>query len=772
VWEVVADGGLALMALQGHGAPVAAPAELPSRLPAAECARTGAPVWLPDRAAWTEQHPGAAAQLEAHGVHAAALVPLSIGRRCLGVVALTFRRERVVDPADRESARVLAEQCAVAMERARLLQATEDDRVVAERLRGVATALAGALDLDEVARVIVEEGRRAFGADAAIVAVRDGDVLRALAIEGYDEAVRDRLASIPLDAGLPLAHAVRTGEHVWLGSRDEWVRRGFRAPSPGLSGAAVAPLVVGGRIIGAVGFRFLRPERTFSSQEVDYLATLAAQCAQALDRARLHQAEHEMAETLQRSLLPSSLPERDHLVLAARYRPGTHGTEAGGDWYEVLDLPDGCVALVVGDVVGKGPSAAAVMGQLRSALAAYLLDGHAPGEALARLNRFAARVPGALATTAVCVVLDTTTGHARYSSAGHPSPVLRDREGTRLLESVGGPPLAAVADAAFPAGEVHLRPGACLLLFSDGLFERRQERLDDGLARLVEVVGGTPAEDVEGLADAVIAGMGAVHAFADDVALVAARLLPAPLALRRPALPAELAGIRSAARRWLREAGVRRAQADDLLIGLGEAASNAVEHAYGEGEPGEVEVSLGLRRGRLELRVRDHGSWRHSEIARVNGGRGLTLMRMVADEVVVDGGPAGTTVTMRARVADGPDVAGGDAASVAPALRGAGDGDPTRMRGEVDAEAVAVLREPLLQRAGEGGDVVVDLREVRYLGSSGVSLLVEVSHACEAAGGRLVVVATPGSLPRRVLALSAVDSVFAVRGEAPEHASR
>jgi len=773
LWDVTAEGRLSVVAVQGHGGyDAAGPENLPSRFAVHESARSGEAIWIGTRAEWIERHPDAAPGVDALGVRALALLPLTVAGRCLGVIALTFVQERLVDAADRESARVLAEQCALAMERARLLQATEDDRVVAERLRGVATALAGALDLGEVARVITEEGRRAFGADAAVVSVRDGEVLRALAVEGYEEGMRERLARMPLDAPFPLAHAVRTGEHVWLGSRDEWTRRGFGPPEEGLAGAAVAPLVVAGRTVGAIGFRFRDDEHVFSTREQDYLATLAAQCSQALDRARLHQAEHEVAETLQRSLLPSSLPELDGLALAARYRPGTLGTEAGGDWYDVLDLGGGSVALAVGDVVGKGPSAAAVMGQMCSALAAYLLDGHGPGEALARLNRFAGRIPGALATTCACVVLDTATGVARHSSAGHPAPVLRDAEGARSLDGVGGPPLAAVPDAEFPTAEVPLQPGACLLLFSDGLFERRQERLDDGLARLNALVSATACDDVEALADGVIAGMGAHHAFADDVALVAARLMPVPLRIRRPALPEELAGIRTAARRWLRQAGARRMQVDDLLIGLGEAASNAVEHAYGDGPVGDVEVSLALRGGGIELTVRDEGRWRHSEVARANGGRGLTLMRMVADEVAVDGGETGTTVRMRARLGGAADDADGhpDPAGEPPAP--AVDGDPTRLTGEVDGDAVAGLREPLLQRAAEGGDLVVDLREVRYLGSAGVSLLVEVSHACEAAGGRLVVVATLGSLPRRVLALSAVDSVFAVRADAPQTASR
>ena len=154
------------------------------------------------------------------------------------------------------------------------------------------------------------------------------------------------------------------------------------------------------------------------------LLALAEQCAQALDRARLYRAEHRVAETLQRSLLPQRLPQLPRLALAARYLPGAEGVQAGGDWYDVVELDEHRVAIAVGDVVGQGAAAAAVMGQLRSALAAALLQGHGPAAALELLDRFAARVPGARASTAACVTLDWTAGQVCWARAGHPPPLL------------------------------------------------------------------------------------------------------------------------------------------------------------------------------------------------------------------------------------------------------------------------------------------------------------------------------------------------------------
>ncbi|SOE03786.1 PP2C family protein-serine/threonine phosphatase [Blastococcus haudaquaticus] len=201
-----------------------------------------------------------------------------------------------------------------------------------------------------------------------------------------------------------------------------------------------------------------------------------------LDRARA-QFLTEVAVTLQRAVLgPTALPEG----FAVHYEPATGTLEVGGDWYDVIDLPDGRYGVVVGDVVGTGLSSAAIMGQLRSAGRALLLESRSPAHVLSALDRFAALVPGASVSTVFCAVIDPVTGILRYSSAGHVPGIVVDADGgTRLLEAAGSLPLDVVADLDRPEAEVELTPGSTVLLYTDGLVERRDEAIDEGIARAV-----------------------------------------------------------------------------------------------------------------------------------------------------------------------------------------------------------------------------------------------------------------------------------------------
>ena len=193
----------------------------------------------------------------------------------------------------------------------------------------------------------------------------------------------------------------------------------------------------------------------------------------------------DVAVTLQRAVLgPTSLPAG----FAVRYEPATGTLEVGGDWYDVVDLPGGRYGVVVGDVVGRGLAAAAVMGQLRSAGRALLLESHSPAHVLSALDRFAALVPGAAVSTVFCAVIDPRDGAVRYSSAGHPPAIVAQADGeTCFLEKASSLPLA-VADDERPEAEVILPPGSTLLLYTDGLVERRGEAMDEGMARASAVL--------------------------------------------------------------------------------------------------------------------------------------------------------------------------------------------------------------------------------------------------------------------------------------------
>jgi serine phosphatase RsbU (regulator of sigma subunit) len=217
-----------------------------------------------------------------------------------------------------------------------------------------------------------------------------------------------------------------------------------------------------------------------------------------LDRARA-QFFTEVAVTLQRAVLgPTVLPEG----FAVHYEPATGTLEVGGDWYDVVDLPDGGYGVVVGDVVGTGLSAAAVMGQLRSAGRALLLESRSPAHVLSALDRFAALIPAAVCSTVFCGVVDSRAGTLRYSGAGHPPAIVVDADGgSRLLQDACSLPLAVQENLQRPESEVALAPGSTLLLYTDGLIERRNEVLDEGIARAVDVLVEGRALPPEDLAD-------------------------------------------------------------------------------------------------------------------------------------------------------------------------------------------------------------------------------------------------------------------------------
>jgi serine phosphatase RsbU (regulator of sigma subunit)/CheY-like chemotaxis protein len=260
----------------------------------------------------------------------------------------------------------------------------------------------------------------------------------------------------------------------------------------------------------------------FTESDEVVLLQLAQLAAVAIENAERYALEHDIAETLQRSLLPDALPEVPGLELCARYQPGGPGTQVGGDWYDVFILDDARVALAVGDVAGRGPRAAAVMGQLRTAMRAYALQGLAPGDVLARLDRLLHILAPAAMATAAYLVLDAASGRLELALAGHPPPLLATTAGSAFLECDPNAPLGTVIDRPFASHAVQLEPGSLLLCYTDGLIEEPRSSLDDGLRRLAESVDPELGE-LDELCDAVLKAMVPAEG-ADDVALLAARL--------------------------------------------------------------------------------------------------------------------------------------------------------------------------------------------------------------------------------------------------------
>lgn len=391
----------------------------------------------------------------------------------------------------------------------------------------------------------------------------------------------------------------------------------------------------------------LAERRPFTPEDDVLLSVLAGRLGQGLHRVHQLDQQRETALALQHAILgPAFLP----VGFAVRYHPASRPLQVGGDWYDVVDLDDGRIAMIVGDCVGHDLAAATVMGQLRSACRALLLDNPSPGAALTGLDSFAARLPGARCTTVCCAVLSPDTGELVYSSAGHPPPILVGADGSRrLLDDARGFALALRSADPRPEARVTLPARATLLLYTDGLVERRRAPLDQGIGRAAGLIHDGRSETLDHIADDLMATLAPDDGYQDDVALLLYRQ-PAPLDAVFPAHPSELAGSRAALRTWLTRAGLSPDQAMNVLIAAGEAVANAIEHGHRQ-RPGTVTLRACALVDRLELSVTDTGSWKTPRPgADTRRGRGVALMEGLMDDVSIESGVDGTTVRMYARI--------------------------------------------------------------------------------------------------------------------------
>jgi anti-anti-sigma factor len=729
-------------------------------VPLAEAAREGRVVTADSPAELAARYPELPAE------HSLCAAPLLAGDEGLGAVGISRDEMRPFAPADRALLEALGRQGGLALERARLYrrQQRANDRL--HRLQATTAALARALTPGEVAATAAQQGADALGAATAWVALMDrsGRALELAHSSGHPVQTLERFRLLPIDAELPLAHAARTLTPLWLESAREIFGRfpRFAEVRPQAQAAALLPLVADGAAVGAIGLVFDEPH-AFGPGDRDYLLALTRLCGQALGRARRYQTEHDVASTLQQALLPEELPPADGLELAVRYLPAAAGTEAGGDFYEAIELPAGRLGLAVGDVVGHGPAAAAAMGQLRSALRAYALEGRPPARVLQLLGRYADGVMGARGATVVYAVLDPPSGELRYACAGHPPPLVLTAGGeTRFLSGGRGVPLDRTLTYRYQEAVARLEPGATLVLYSDGAVERRGESLDVGLERLATAASAAAGSVPEVLCARLLDALFADVAPRDDVALLAARLgrpAVAPLRLRLPAEATQLRGMRAALRAWLAGAGVGPGDGELVVLAAGELAANSIEHAYAPGEPGEVEVELSRdREGTLTLLVRDAGRWRPPPADPGERGRGLAIVRALMHAVDVDDGASGSSVS--ARFQPGPAGGGralaGDDGTAAVAVERVGATLVARVSGELD---MAVAPDVGAQLQGLGpGPLVVDLSGVGFLGSAGLRVL----FALAGLSGGVAVVAPPEAPCRRSIEVAELQRALPV----------
>lgn len=411
---------------------------------------------------------------------------------------------------------------------------------------------------------------------------------------------------------------------------------------------------------GAAGIALQHPEgvvvvwielaenRPFTLEDQTMLTVLAGRLGQGLHRVHQVDQQRETALALQHAILgPAELPGG----FSVRYQAASRPLQVGGDWYDVVDLEDGRIALVVGDCVGHGLAAATVMGQLRSACRALLLDQPSPGAVLAKLDRFAARLPGAQCTTAVCAVLNPDTGELVYSNAGHPPPILVDADATiRVLDDGHTIPLGIRPDRPRPEAHITIPARATLLLYTDGLVERRRSSLDVGIARAAALVEDGRAATLDDLANQIMSRLAPNGGYQDDVVLLLYRQ-PAPLEMNFPAHVSHLAPTRAALRSWLTRAQVDPDQIYDLLVAAGEAVANAIEHGHRHRPEGEISLCATALVDHVQLTITDTGSWKAPQPeSNPHRGRGIMLMRALTHDVAIHPGSNGTTVHLSSRI--------------------------------------------------------------------------------------------------------------------------
>lgn len=416
-----------------------------------------------------------------------------------------------------------------------------------------------------------------------------------------------------------------------------------------------------GSVIGSLGLLWATP-RDFDPAELETLARTAELIQAALDRVRIMEREHRIAVDFQEHLLDLDRGSTAAAV-AACYQPAGKTMRVGGDWYLVapLDLP-GRVAISVGDVVGHGLHAATVMSRLRAAVAATALTDPDPEAVLATLDRYAATVQGARCATVSYGVIDTdvqTDGsdgaRIRYSCAGHPYPLVVPPDGPPVfLQSGRRPPVAAwEGDDGHHVAEHDLPPGSWVLFYTDGLIERPGETLDEGFARLQDAAARCADLPVGDICDELIDRMAPPGGYTDDVVVLALRPCHTTARSFTLALPSALShtiDARHRLRRWMGAIGIDPQRESEILLAIGEALTNAIEHGNRDVPGQTVSVETFVRDGVLTATVSDAGRWRgDSSISQRSRkrGRGLTLIYGLSDHVDTVRTWQGTRITLR-----------------------------------------------------------------------------------------------------------------------------
>jgi PAS domain S-box-containing protein len=438
-------------------------------------------------------------------------MPLRRGDEVLGAWVLADSESGPSGAVDLTMFGLFAEQAGQATQRAALHEAEALARAQADVRNEVSAALNGATTIADVGRSITLQGRAAFNATAIAFFVLDPDDPSVLHLEthsGLDESTVAAAQTIAIDGQLERLLDRKPSPRFADGPSkfDDLLDATLGTHRRGA--AAVLPLRVAEHPLGLIVMSFERPD-ALSASIRSALSGLAAETNVALVRAREHDSDHDVATTLQRSLLPSIGDVDEQWLVTTSHEPWSELLEVGGDLFDVTSFDDGRLMLVVGDVVGHGLAAAAAMGLLRSAAKMQALVASSPAEVIHGLHEFARVTPGVRFSTVCCVEVQAD-GAARYSCAGHPYPVLRRPDGSTELLDGGRSPLLGVVETETTDATFHMEPGTSIVVYTDGLIERRGLVVDEGLERLRELVseadGATGGLDAPSLVDAMFDG--------------------------------------------------------------------------------------------------------------------------------------------------------------------------------------------------------------------------------------------------------------------------
>ncbi len=476
------------------------------------------------------------------------------------------------------------------------------------QLRRLAAELTGTEHVHDVVAAAQTQVVRPFGGRALMLCLAESGRLHVLGAAGFSREAVNRVEGTPLSRRTPETDTVALVQVMNFRSsaalREEYpdsdVDSEYQARS-------FLPLISNGRAVGCCVLEFPENNPPLTAAETAVLVLMLEEVGQSLERTRSHEIEQALTRTVQRSLLPRSLPHLTEADATARYLPAAEETQVGGDWYDVIPLPNGGAGLVIGDVEGHALEAAGIMGQLRSAVRAYAAEGHDPASVLERSNRLFSGLDSDRYATCCCMWVDLATGTAVAATAGHHGPLVSDARGrTRRMEIPVGPPLGVAPLSVYRNGDVTLAPGSMVTLFTDGMLDSRRLGAGPAVNRLAGLLSGEHSGNLEVLADRLVDGSRPERVL-DDAALLLVRY-DGPQADGRPRVARvsvsrhDLQGV-ARVRRFLDDLlGEWHLEPlrDDLDLLATEVVTNALIHAHSE-----VEVRLREYPDRIRVEVRD-----------------------------------------------------------------------------------------------------------------------------------------------------------------------